>query len=1291
MIDRAKGWALTLWQDFLALTPTEQVTWAIGFVGAALGVFFFVIRAVRRRGDEEKPALPQTDKDRILALIASGDATVNEATELARALYSATDGAGIDGGVKALEPMGGGSGEGLAAIADGDDERRAFTDIVAELATSGTRSDRNVVLQYARGDYASAIATLVRRAEAAGAAGAPIWREVAALARPRDQARAIDALRNAIALDPGDVVSICRLARSLLMTDAAEEAEKVAHKALTGARSAEDRARALIQLSSAQASNGALGDALNSAGNAVDEARSAAAAAPQERGVARILGNAFERLAATHGNAGALVDAREAIENATRIYRALLEDDPNDEDTLLELTLSLMWAAEIEKEMGDLPAAIAVMQEALDHSAAASAAHDGNLWLANAHAEALARQAFRQEDFGDSAAARDLAKSAEALARDIVAKDANFPAARRNLIWAVLLQARLLRREGRVEEAEAQLARVTQEARAQAQSGSDTALDLLGVVLFDQGDGAKEAGALELAAGYYDEALEMFRRMADADPDDLTKRRRVIIGAFATGGMAVSRGDYEKHAALADENLKACREIVEKNPGGWQAKSLLSDALKFSSYSAALQRKSDEMIALSQETLDLQRALCAANPSSYSEAKGLIGILHRFAENMLAEGRVPEAEALAKEAVTEAQRLAGIYPNNAEITAELQAANNVKAAVLIEIGDFNDALALRTDNVQACRDYLGDAPRSTDRRQALSTALRTRAECFASAGQSDAALADIEEALSLLDMSANEVLHRDRIDHLVLIARKAKYLNALGRRDEARALEDEGHRLSLEYAENRADLNAQRNLLASQYLITWRAVGEGTDDEAEAAITLYESLFERVSEDPQFIRSCADNVLEMRFSRAVRSVDLPAQSRLLQQLVDSAKAQSAARPRSLAPRANLVGRLARQAATLTRDEPDAAHKVAVEIEAELDALLEQFVGHPAVLRFVTDEYNRLSLIMQQLGRVESSIALSERTVSQCRQILETATNRRAGLGQLFGALRQLGGCHLNADDRDAALLQYDQAAEIIDELERQTEDSNEFALGRENLARERSIALTALGTLEEAVAENDRALALCQTRLEASPENNQVKIQLAVRLRACGAFHLYAGDLAAALTHLDQAEALLEPIRDEMGAGTLAQNMRHFTAVSYVDIYIAMGDLDAAQRNAEVALKAAKDALAEAETMEHLQGITIAQQRVADVALARGDRPTAIEWYDAALESLARVRERAPEVVTSDWDEVEFRWKRAQATGDKSERAWAQSRWNELRAAGRRPPVDLWYADLHAAEDLSTG
>lgn len=1272
-------WVQGLLTDFGALTPTAQVTWVITLGGAVIGVLFFLGKQViRRRAADAQGADPvsaapvpaggETGRADLLRLIAEGEATVAEATELARALYAANAGAGVETGE---------AGGGLDAIADGDDERRSFTSIVAELATSETRSDREVVLQYARGDHGSAMATLERRAAEAGREGAPIWREVAALARPRDHRRAIEALRKVVALDPSDVVSMCRLARVLTETDAPQEASEVAQRALLAAPDAQTRARALIQVSRAEGSLGRLGDATASARRAVEEARAAAAANPADRECARMLGNAFERLAATHSSAGALVDASEGVDNAIRIYRALLDDDAEDEDTLLELTHCLFSSAHIAKEMGDLRAAVAVSEEALAHVRDASARHDSNLWLANAHAEAHMRAAFRKEDLGATAEAQEHCRQAEALARRTTAKDDSFGAAWRNLIWARLLQGRILRKAGDFDGEEAIHAEVLRMARKNAEAGTEAGRDLLAVVLSDIGDAALEAGDTERADEMFEESTAIFRAVVEANPTDIDARKRLVGGIARVGNVAVNKGDYARYRELAEENHSACRDLVASNPGGWEARSSLAYALDALRVAANLQENDEEADDFGAQGMALYAELSAANPTSIGTRENHIDIVRNMALQKLRHGHIDEAEKLAQDSLSMAEALAAEHPDNANTARFLCITGDAKAKVLAELGDFDGAMALRDQNVASMRADVEAAPQAHWRRRNLMLELQSRAELLSSVGRHEAALTDIEEAETYLRTDGNQVPYRDKEQQLVLLNRRASYLNALDRKEEAHAAQDQSHEIAGELVARHDTPNARRNYAAGLGQLAARSLNDNALDEAETRIADYEAAIEKATVDRRYARGAGAHALELRFILAQRRVDATTRRDVLRKIVAQAEEDAAMYPRSLDRRTHALDTRARLAALLVNEDSAAAREVVAGIEEGAQALARDFPENPSARASVADLWHRLAYVAKQDGQVDVAVRYAEAAVAGADALVAGEENPRVGIWRRYNMRLSLSDCLVawgkKAEAR-ATLVKAEALLEVL--LEDQKTPDAADDLRRAYLSH----AVTAHMT--DDLSETFAALVReCLALARAGHDRRstvQTGVNLITTLNNLIFLCLHEGDGAKALILAQEAmeitQAVAGDISDRVIADSLTANARSILAAAHN----VSGDPAQARPLLEAALGYYEAQLSDKRERDDLHMCASVLLKLGDADRLSGDAQAAQARYTRALDLLADVRETAPQVAGTFWDEVECWFRRAQAGGGAADMDRARAAWTALVEKGQEPPIDLW-------------
>lgn len=884
-----QGWFLTVWTDFSLLSPTAQVTFVLGGLTFVAGVLVGLYKLLRKPKSVSVTQLTSAEDERarILNLIEKGNVSVADATELARTLYGAwsevevarpgrLDGASADARV-------------INEMSDSNDARLEFSKIVTELATSSDENDRDVIMKYARGDRTAAILTLVARAEKAGADGAQLWRQVAALAMPFDQGAAIHALRQAADLDPNDCVSLCRLSRAHSMRDDAEAAKSAAEEALSRARAPSDRARALNRLAIAYVILGQTGKASDAIEKAVDEARKGAAEMPDDIKRAQVLANAYESQSLIKVSMGQIVDGNAALDRAITLYDSILKLVPDNEFVIAERLFALVSQVYLDRATGNPEKAVQRCSLLLNEIVAASTAYPDNLWIAKEQGIALLHMAYAYDEMGRDIDAFHAAERAEAICNALIRRDPALQANKTNRLWAQVLKARVSARQGHIDTAKVTLDQMIASSRRAAQSGTVSTRNMLSIAL-------QENGALRLALGdllgaeeSYTEAHELSVAIAAADPDDVDKQIAALTAAFAMASILSAKDDYVAQLDLLKNITARAEELMVAFPALKSLKTQVAVAYSHlgDAYSALMQ--TDAAIAHAKRAEELYMEIARINPESFEEKSNALICRRVTASHFLRTGEVKQARRLIQCILEELDALAETPEKESRLAPQRSTALFLLASTYEEDGDFDTANAARVQATELLKARYEVAPMVAERRLSLISAFLDHGKLLANADHYAEAMVQYELGEALIDQSSNQ---KNRVEaQLAMVLRYNRSFAArnLGEINLSRRLAVEALEMAEAQGHDPADLQGRINLGFVYLNEVSKEKHNGNWDAARDWLKKIQKIVDMLEQNPAAAKELQKSIINEQIDIALNIGDRATALDRLEQLISHAR------------------------------------------------------------------------------------------------------------------------------------------------------------------------------------------------------------------------------------------------------------------------------------------------------------------------------------------------------------------------------------------------------------------
>lgn len=1292
-------WAVAVWADFQAMSPTAQVIWVITILGFLGGIVFgarrFLLAAERSDSDTDAlPAQPPqtfvtlqpkaespSDLTAMLELIKSGTITPEQGMELARSIsrQTGTDSDGFEE-YASVGADGGGPGSRVEAMPGGEEERRDFANVVVELATSPDEIDRDIILEYARGDRATALATLTRQAELAGPDGARAWREVAALARPFDQEQAIAALRKATELDPNDVVSLCRLSRALSLTEDLQGAKDAAEEALNRAANDTEKARALIRLSDTTLR---LGDTLRSetlAREAVSYARRAAVVDSEDLARARVLANAYQILNLTQSALGRLVDAQQSIERAIRLYAYLNVKDTDREETLFEWMRARAAAAHLDMQAGDLQSAADQYRDLTVDARAAAKAHPQNLWLAAGVVSYPLRRALILDDLGEEEEALALAQKAEAGAEALIKRDSSYAEVRTDLIWTQVVAARVLARRNRIDEALDVSDRMVAKARDFAVTGTNRAKKNLAVALAEDAGLRNSIGDRLGASESMKEAEAISARLAAEDPDDMHKLDDALIMKWKLGLQAKEDEDFDAYLENSREALDTAEVLNKSHPGHRRLKKHL--AFGHQRVSDALSNTSNDPDRIDQlrharEACEQMEALVEAHPSDAEAQAWAADAWRVLAANFSLAGKHEAAYKMGKEVLAKTEMLQAAFPQTRRFSSLVTNCLSLLTSTAYGNSDLDGAISYAEKVVERRRADFHEAPRIRDKREALQNALNTLSQTYRAAKRGPEALERIEEALALVERSSNMSDRREHRTSLVLLDQKKHCLEATGQTQEAERIRKEVLAMSETAAAQEIDLVARSHLAIAYQNEAWAARRIFEWEECAAWTDKAEALHPGLEKHPNALKGSRYQVRLLRAEIASHRGDTEAVVKNLYALVDMAEDTASRHPSAANHKAVLDLRLrlvANEETFLKRTDRLNA------ISRELELIEGNYLGNQLASGSIADVWSRIArlrLHFADFGQVAPAVS---KALEFGAASLSGDNTSILGINSELRLIRSRAA--LRMDALPTALDDITAVEAVLQDVAAASDDAHVHQwLTAEVLEQRRDIAVLK-GEFDRADVYVDQLLQVIERLLAMRPKSTALLSDhvTALSVRTEHAINRGLGNVAQSCFAACTRAA--DTLRNATESETALSALESLLDWLKIDVELLRGNGAACLEEAEALAARTKSAQEKDGTLFNASMHHLVLGQLGRVRTASEDIAGAAEVFKATLSAIGDFQALAPDWAELDRTRMRVLYDLATVTGDEAHYAAVATHIAAIRNRGRYLGAMYWVADI---------
>lgn len=713
----------------------------------------------------------------------------------------------------------GGASRALAARGDAEGER-ALAALKEGNESEAEKLFEEVISASAREAEEAALAAAERKAEASQKA-AEAARHIAALARPKDVAKAAKYFARATEFDPDDYQTWMDLASTSVDLGRSSQALRAYRKASALARDA---------------------------------------------------GSLSDRYWAANGQ-GDIVLAQGRLERALSFYQAasnlaeeMIESEPDNLDMKRNRQVSLNRVGDVLVAMGDLNGARKAYSEGIEIAKELVAANPDYLtWQRDLSVsdERMGNVLKAQGDFDGALAHHEATYDRLKPFSDNDPNDNDLS----RFIMVTLYKIgdiRLLKTDtdGALE-AYSEAAEI---AKALVEIDAGNAMWQRDLAIADEriGDIHLEREKFEDAMFHYQASLDRVIPLMEADPDNADLKRINQIRLNKIGDVHVEKGDNEKALEVFLEGQFIIEALIAADPlnAEWKSDLTISYERVADTY-VALERH-DEALEVYENNLQISRDLVTSDPTNVERQWALYVALWRIADNtgkkveyftealalleqLHAEGKLAPYRhhwiETTRERLTEAKEAEKGHAGD----GDEQTGDNLETA-----GDFAGAKEHFRASIQQLEAQIASDPDNLDLKREKQVRLNKLGDAHVELEETDAALAAFVEGLEIIERLTKAQPDNTlwRADLTVSYERVADTYVSLGRNDEALEIYEKNLEISKELAEaNPDDADRQWGL----YVAMWR-IADSTDESVKyfgEALKLLEKLHaeDRLSPD----------------------------------------------------------------------------------------------------------------------------------------------------------------------------------------------------------------------------------------------------------------------------------------------------------------------------------------------------------------------------------------------------------------------------------------------------------
>jgi tetratricopeptide (TPR) repeat protein len=334
-----------------------------------------------------------------------------------------------------------------------------------------------------------------------------------------------------------------------------------------------------------------------------------------------------------------------------------------------------------------------------------------------------------------------------------VARAADTTEADHATIWALLELGDIFQQIeiGGLAEARKQYEQAHQLARrlAEADPRSPQAQRDLSVSLERLGDAQVKQGDSQGALASFREALEIHREQAEADPLSAAAQRDLSVCLSKLGDVQLKQGGSQGALASFREALGICRQLAQAEPLSAQAQRDLSVLLSKLGDVQLEQGDTKGALASFQEELGIDRLLAGADSRSAQAQRDLAHSLERIGDVQLRRGDAKGALASVQESLGIHRRLAEGDPRSALAQREVSVSLTKLGDMQFKQGDAKGALASFREALRVSRQLAEADPRSALAQRDLAVSLGRLADVQLRQRDAEGALASVQEALAV--------------------------------------------------------------------------------------------------------------------------------------------------------------------------------------------------------------------------------------------------------------------------------------------------------------------------------------------------------------------------------------------------------------------------------------------------------------------------------------------------------------------------------------------------------------
>ncbi len=244
-----------------------------------------------------------------------------------------------------------------------------------------------------------------------------------------------------------------------------------------------------------------------------------------------------------------------------------------------------------------------------------------------------------------------------------------------------------------------------------------------------------------------EEAQAILTALVDDAPDDLSRRRDLVIANVEIGDVLFTQGNLPRALDSYEQASATATDLVKERPDSGALQHVLAVSRERVGDVHMARGKLDAALASYKESLAVAERLAAAAPGDAGDQRGLAVSYNKIGDVQMARGGLNEALGAYRQALAITEKLANSDPVNASWQRDLSVDYNRVAIVQRAQGNLSSALEAFRESLAIRKRLAAIDPSNAIWQKDLATSLDHVGDALVAQGKLDDALDSFKESL----------------------------------------------------------------------------------------------------------------------------------------------------------------------------------------------------------------------------------------------------------------------------------------------------------------------------------------------------------------------------------------------------------------------------------------------------------------------------------------------------------------------------------------------------------------